>query len=405
MANASNITADSLIASSLEQATTQFADSLQHEFSYDDFALPAADLPLEPWREAFDRLVDCALGESQLTPAGEFVFELMITNFLRNRLGVLEWARQRSEVLSSPVASPVFITGHGRTGTTLLSYLLDQDPDTRSLLHWEASSPIPPPTTDTLYTDERIAAVAEMQRLAADSRPEMMAIHPEAPDGPTECVTLLAQAGRSMLFETQWNLPSYSEWYLNSPQHDGYNYHKVALQVLQSQAPGRWILKSPHHAIATPEILDIYPDARFIITHRDPAISLASVLNLITTFTGWSSDHDWSSYINSHWRQMWRDVIDRLAATRQNFADRFVDVLYADLMADPLGCVRGIYEQLGWEFTSATEAAMAAWLADNPQGKHGRHSYSLEGFGYSYGEIDEQFGDYISQFAIPTENR
>ena len=89
----------------------------------------------------------------------------MITNFLRNRLGVLEWARQRSEVLSSPVASPFFITGHGRTGTTLLSYLLDQDPDTRSLLHWEASSPIPPPTTDTLYTDERIAAVAEMQRL------------------------------------------------------------------------------------------------------------------------------------------------------------------------------------------------------------------------------------------------
>ena len=202
----------------------------------------------------------------------------------------------------------------------------------------------------------------------------MMAIHPEAPDGPTECVTLLAQAGRSMLFETQWNLPSYSEWYLNSPQHDGYNYHKVALQVLQSQAPGRWILKSPHHAIATPEILDL-PDITLDApldqspprTRHLAGIGAEPDHHLHRLV----SDHDWSSYITATGARCGAMSSTAWQPTRHDFADRFVDVLYADLMADPLGCVRGIYEQLGWEFTPATEAAMASWLAENPKASTG----------------------------------
>lgn len=405
MSDSAPFTSDSLIAKSIELAKTQFIDWLPHNLSYQDFALPEADLPLELWREGLDVITACALQESQLNPAGEFTFELQLTTYLRNRLGVLGWARQNPQLLQNPVNSPVFITGHGRTGTTLLSYLLDQDRATRSLMGWEAATPIPPPRTATLYSDPRIAVAAEMLKLADESRPEMKTIHREAPDGPTECVTLLAQACRSMLFETLWNLPSYSEWYMGHPQHDGYNYHKVALQVLQSEAPGRWMLKSPHHAVATEEILDTYPDARFIITHRDPAISLASVLNLITTFTHWSSDHDWSSYIRSHWQYLWLEMIERVAHTRQSHPDRFLDVLYADLMENPMGCVREIYDWLGWELTEETHAAMSDWMADNPQGKHGRHSYHLADFGFSFEEVDALFADYIAQHNIPKEGR
>ncbi len=436
----------SLIASALEQAQTQFAEWLPGNDSPGsggpdsndnptpaDFALPEAGLELEPWREALDVLVDCATNESRLNPAGEFSFELQLTAYLKNRLGVLGWARQHPELLREPVASPVFITGHGRTGTTLLSYLLDQDSGTRSLMGWEAASPLPPPQTKTFSHDPRIAAAAEMQKLADESRPEVKTIHREAPDGPTECVTLLAQACRSMLFETQWNLPGYGQWYLSRPQLDGYGYHKVALQLLQSQAPGRWMLKSPHHAVATDDILATYPDARFVITHRDPAVSLASVLNLITTFTGWSSDHDWSGYIRGRWLYVWQEMVERIETTRHghgaggdggrdrtnhshqvgranradraNHADRFFDVLYSDLMDDPMRCVSEIYEWLGWELADEARQTMSEWMTDNPQGKHGRHSYHLSDFGFSFSEIDDLFADYVGQHNIPREGR
>ena len=405
MADSTPFNSDSLIDKSIELAKTQFSQWLPSGAAYEDFALPEANLALASWREALDVLTECAVRESRLNPAGEFTFELQLTSYLRNRLGVLGWARQHPQLLQRPITAPVFITGHGRTGTTLLSYLLDQDRDTRSLMGWEAATPLPPPRAATFYSDPRIAAAAEMLKLADESRPEMRTIHREAPDGPTECVTLLAQACRSMLFETLWNLPSYGEWYLANPQHDGYNYHKAALQVLQSEAPGRWMLKSPHHAVATTEILDTYPDARFILTHRDPAISFASVLNLITTFTSWSSEHDWSSYIRNRWLNVWREIIDRTEQTRQSHPDRFMDVLYADLMDDPLGCVAQIYQWLGWELTDESHAAMSDWMSDNPQGKHGRHSYQLSDFGFSFAEVDALFADYIDQHNIPKENR
>ena len=330
---------------------------------------------------------------------------MQLVSYLRNRLLVLDWAHRHPDILAAPVVSPVFITGHGRTGTTLLSYLLDQDPATRSLMGWEAANPLPPPRTETFADDPRIQAMAQNQEYLSQARPEMKAIHWEAPDGPTECVTLLAQACRSMLYETLWNLPSYGEWYPSRPQHDAYGYHKIALQVLQSEAPGRWMLKSPHHSIALPEVFAAYPDARIILTHRDPAVSLASVLNLITTFTGYGSDRDWSSYIRTRWLKVWQMIILRLEEAQTAQPDRFLNILYADMMENPMRTAEQIYEWMEWKMTDETRRAMQTWLDENPQGKHGRHSYNLTDFGYTFQDADTLFNDYITAHSIPPEGR
>lgn len=120
------LTAESLISQATEQA------------GLTDFDLPDSASPA-PWREALDILLHSATQESHLNPTGEFMLEVQLVSYLRNRLLVLDWARRHPDILASPVVSPVFITGHGRTGTTLLSYLLDQDPSTRSLMGWEAA--------------------------------------------------------------------------------------------------------------------------------------------------------------------------------------------------------------------------------------------------------------------------
>lgn len=410
------LTAESLISQATEQAGLT-------DFDLPEKVLPDSPTPIStppdstpadgpettqapnptPWHEALDILLHSANQESHLNPTGEFMLEMQLVSYLRNRLLVLDWARRHPDILASPVTSPVFITGHGRTGTTLLSYLLDQDPATRSLMGWEAANPMPPPSAETFHADPRIQAMAQNQEYLSEARPEMKTIHWEAPDGPTECVTLLAQACRSMLYETLWNLPSYGEWYPSQPQHDAYSYHKIALQVLQSEAPGRWMLKSPHHSIALPEVFATYPDARIILTHRDPATSFGSVLNLITTFTGYTSDHDWATYIRTRWLEVWQMIISRMAEAQAARPDRFLNILYADMMSNPMATAEQIYEWLDWELTDETRRAMQIWLDDNPQGKHGRHSYNLTDFGYTPEEANNLFGDYITTHSIPPE--
>ena len=51
--------------------------------------------------------------------------------------------------------------------------------------------------------------------------------------------------------------------------------------------------------------------------------------------------------------------------------------LYADLVQQPVDAVRRIYEKGGLEFTASTEARIRDYLAAKPQGKFGRHAYSL----------------------------
>ena len=414
------LTAESLIAKATEQTGLDdfdLPDAL--EVPTPEPTNPGATIPTatatptaptsaaiqSPWRQALDTLLHSATAESHLNPTGEFMLEAQLETYLRNRLLMLDWARSHPHIGDSPIVSPVFITGHGRTGTTLLSYLLDQDPAIRSLMGWEASNPMPPPRTETFANDPRIKAMAQNQEYLSQARPEMKTIHWEAPNGPTECVTLLAQAARSMLFETLWNLPSYGEWYPNQPQHDAYHYHKIALQVLQSEAPGRWVLKSPHHSIALPEIFHTYPDARIILTHRDPATSLGSVLNLITTFTKYTSDHDWSNYIRTRWLKVWQMIVQRMEDAQTAQPDRFLNIAYADMIEDPMRTAQHIYEWLSWEMTDETRRSMQNWLDDNPQGKHGRHSYRLGDFGYTPEDAQKLFGDYIAAHNIPPESR
>ncbi len=349
-------------------------------------------------------LCESAEREARLNPIGRMLFEGYVGGALANRLAVEEYLRTHPECLAGEIAAPVFVFGHGRTGTTLLSYLLDCDPANRSLLHFEAGSSIPPIPRAAVAADPRVAG-AHAARAASDQIiPEMKTIHREEPEGPTECVSVLAQHFHSMLYETLYNLPSYSRWLLESDARASYRYHRRVLQILQTGWSGRWVLKSPQHTLALPALLAVYPDAKLVMLHRDPRLSLASVLNLISTFTFATSEGDFRAYIVSHWKQIWREMATRAIRDRARLpAASCFDLQYADLMARPLETLAGLYAFLGWDFPGETEARMRRYLEQNPQGRHGRHSYSLERFGVSESELRELLGFYEDHFEIPRE--
>jgi hypothetical protein len=70
------------------------------------------------------------------------------------------------------------------------------------------------------------------------------------------------------------------------------------------------------------------------------------------------------------------------------------------LVADPIGTVKGIYEHHGLDLTDLARRRMAAWMAANPQDRHGRHRYRAEDFALEPGAIRERFAAYCDRFEV-----
>ena len=369
------------------------------QVGHDDFGHPS-------FRDGLERFVHSAESEAQLTPMGMASVEGQIRGALANRLRVVAWHREHPEVAATPVEAPIIVVGLPRTGTTALSHLLAQDPANRSLLLWEGLDSVPPPTRETYTTDPRFERAKEQGLLLYELNPDLKALHYDPPDAPVECSVLLGQHFTSVSLSTLYNVPSYDAW-LTGPDHDwrpAYAYHRQALQVLQSDYGGRWQLKHPGHGLAMSAIAATYPDARFVVTHRDPVKALASVVSLVRAMSAMFSDGDHSAYIAEHWTDLVVAMVDGVRDHRDRVGDEsFHDAQYGELVSDPMSAVRKLYDQFGMELTGEAEHRMRSYAAAHGQGEHGRHTYSLTDVGLERGALDERFARYLARHDVARE--
>lgn len=357
------------------------------------------------FRHGLDRLVDAVLNEARPSPLGAMAFEGMLRTNLTNRLRVVDWHAHHREASYQQIRNPIFIIGASRTGTTALSHLLAADSRNRSLLGWEANESLPPPSTETYATDPRFAAALEAPDRMAMLNPKFKALHHDPPDTPIECLVVTGQHFVSLGPSAQFNIPSYDRWLIDCDFGPAYSYHRAVLQLLQSQCPGRWQLKSPQHAIAVRTIHRLYPDARFVITHRDPVKAAASTMSLARTLSGTFTEHDFTEQIASHWPHTLAAMFDNVLDWRDaNPQARIHDMSYDQLVRDPVGAVRDMYATFGDEFPLEVEAAVQAFADREPQNKYGVHSYSLAEFGIERGALEELFGRYLARHDVRKEN-
>ncbi len=335
-----------------------------------------------------------------MTSGGRNMLANDSVKYLVNRLRVVDLHARRPELASAPVTAPVVILGLPRTGTTAMSYLLGQDPQWRSLLNWEAVTSVPPPTTATLRTDQRCVELLEFQRMVLpllDPPPP----HWEWADGPTECTFLLAQDFKAAMWESRVPNPAYREFISSVDMSSAYTYHRMCLQVLQSEAPGRWVLKMPAHAFFIDALLAVYPDARIIWTHRDPATSAASFMNLLAfshTLSLGAPDVSWIAGTTPS------RLLDQVHRPMEALVGHDVHhVHYRDYLAGPLAEVRRVYDWLGEPLEPEVEQAMAEWLAADPLKASRQASYSLEDFGLDRTTINQQFAEYIDTFQVAVD--
>jgi hypothetical protein len=360
----------------------------------------------DSWREGLGLLVDSVESTPGVNPGGrDFVYGQFI-DALWNRLRIVDYLRRNPEVSDERVERPLVILGLPRTGTSLASYLLDQDPQRRSLLTWEAEDSVPPSTPETLRADPRcLKKKGELELLAEGLKAaNIPMVHWDEADGPTECVFVQNQDFKAYLWEAFMPNSAYADWLLETDMTSAYAYERSVLQLLQSRAPGAWSLKMPSHAVHIEALLATFPDVRIVWAHRDPFKVTASFLRLnYLSRAALGCRVGTDDVVSNVLRQLRAHIARPMKARERIGGDRFFDLHYAALMRDPIGVMRSLYDWAGDELTGSTEQSMLDWLERNPQDRFGVQPYSLDGTGVTRADLEPVFTEYLSAFDIELE--
>jgi hypothetical protein len=367
------------------------------------------DFGAEPFLAPLRRVLDSLENEARLTWLGRTIVRGELVRVLRNRLGLVSARRAHPEIARVAVHQPIVVVGLPRTGSTILHDILACDPAHRAPLTWECNDPCPAPEASTFETDPRIAAndaqLAGVDRLI----PGFKAMHPMGARLAQECVVLMQQTMCTVLFHNEYRVPSYQDW-LDDPAFDWrpvYAFHREQLQHLQWRCPReRWVLKTGAHMWSLDSLLATYPNACVVQTHRDPVKVATSYASLTTLVRAMSSDAVDPYEIAADWTPRLARALERAIDVRDGGrvpAQRFHDVHFRTLLGDPMKVVEGIYGHFGLELSGEAADRMRAFIAENPQGKHGVHRYAPEEYGLDVPRERARFARYTDRFGIEPE--
>jgi len=365
----------------------------------------SSDFDGDDFREGLHRFLESAEREGDLTLLGRVMVAGYTTSNLVNRLRIVDWRKKHPEIEKEEILRPLFIVGLPRTGTTILHSVLEQDPANRSLLAWEIQHPVPPATPETTASEPRIAKMQKTLDQLFALVPGFEAMHPMSATQPEECVAVFTQCFRSEQLQVQFNVPSYQAWVDSADMRSTYQYHKRFLQHVQSGGVRgeRWVLKSPAHLNKIDTLLEVFPDARVVHTHRDPIKVCASVASITAMLRSAGTDHIDLQRIGRQQLDWWAKLVNQALEQRKRFADRsdqFFDVKLRETVADPLDVVRRMYARFGFELSDEVDAGMRSFMAKNPRDKHGSHTYTPEDFGIDPVRDREPFAEYIEHFGL-----
>ncbi len=366
----------------------------------------ATDLGADDYRDGLSVLLRAYDEESRLNPFGRWMVTQQLVGLFRGRLECERWRRERPEIVGSEIRRPIFILGLPRTGTTALHALVAQDPANQALEYWLGASPKPRPPREQWDKDPRFKEAAQGLGLSYWLDPRLKAIHLLTADGPEECRLLLQHTFRDDSFECNATIPSYSAWYDSCDMRPAYLRHRDLLRLVGANDPGRrWVLKYPAHLRWLREILDVYPDACIVQTHRDPARVLPSLCSLIAGWRGIYEDDPDRRAIAQWVVELYATTMENAMAARRELGEhRFFDVPFRETVGDPATAVGKVYRHFGIDYPESTEARLREWHRTHPQHKHGEHRYSAADFGLVPGAMRERFAKYIEHFAIEPED-
>ncbi|MCW6534821.1 MULTISPECIES: sulfotransferase family protein [Sphingomonas] len=352
-----------------------------------------------------DALIPSLNNDAQLSPAGVAVAKGMIVNGLVNRLRHVELLKQHPEILDEKVEVAAVVVGLPRTGSTMLHRMLAAAPGMTGVRWFEAQNYSPFPGEERGNPAQRRAAAQGLLDYMVANIPDLMSIHPMSLDQPDEELIVLGQLYSSTMIEGTYHVPGFAHW-LTAPETDRtqcYRDLKQILQSLQWQDPSRkgarWVLKTPGHLMALDAVIEVFPEAKIVMTHRDPVATVPSYCSMEYSLYQMVSETIDRESVARFWVPRLAELLDGFMRVRRETGGRnFVDVRYADLLSDPIGQGARVLEAAGVDVTPEVRAGMEQWVEHNKREDRAPHKYSLEDFGLNKAEVERPFADYRAKF-------
>ena len=329
------------------------------------------------FRERLERLCAAVACEAGLNALGRAMAWGQLSRVVKNRLafGAL-WA-DRPELIETPLAPPIIVVGHMRSGTTRIHKLLAADPAHSHTRYCDAYHPVP-----AWPGMNRVKAALELAMLGA-LNPWMQVIHPMAPAEVEEELAWLSAALHHSIYESQWHIPSYSAW---SEARGSLPIYREFVRILRTDAANRGIadrprvMKVPAFAEDLDTLLGLFPDARLVIAGRDAEEVHRSAVSLCANQMAIQSDVRDLSEIEALW---WHKIAlreERMAARLATWDGPIARMEFAALGEDWEREITRCYADLGLELTDAALDAMRAQMAGSESGNHRGHSEQLQRF-------------------------
>jgi hypothetical protein len=373
------------------------------------------------FREPFAVLLEAFERDAELSALGRISTRGLVLQLLANRLRIEDLFRRHPEIEHERIERPIIIAGLPRTGTTHLHNLISQDPSLRSLPYWESLEPVPDPREAPAaasfaqraegerrpagWRDPRVVRCEKALAMVHRVMPLFPLMHEMTDDARHEEIQLLAIAFSTMLFESSYFVPSYADWYKKSDQRPAYRYLRRCLQALQwLRGPRRWVLKSPQHLEQQAALIEIFPDATFVQTHRDPLRITASLCTMIAYGSRMNARRVDPVAIGRYWAARTEDLLRGSIAGRALLPPaQVIDVHFRQFMKDDVATAERVMEFAGHPVTDTARAAIRAFMDANPRGKHGTIDYRLEDVGLDAAERRSALRFYSDHFGVEDE--
>ena len=363
------------------------------------------------FREPLARLCAALDDEAELHLPGRLRARAELQVILQNRLRLIDLWKREPGIATEEVRAPIVVTGLGRSGTTLIHELLSCDPANRPALLWELIHTVPGAAAPSGERDggvDWVATTHDEITLMDEMVPAFTSMHENGGGLPTECIFAFAHQFSSDVFTGIYNVPTYTIWKSGVDQGPAYEWHRKMLQTLQWARPTeRWVVKAPSHLSHLDLLFSTYPDARVVMTHRDPLRVVGSLADTMATLHWMHSD-----------RVAHEDLVAFLCmgvelqmngVTKQRDAghlpsDQISDVLYRDLVQDPIGTVEGLYSRWGLHLSEEAGANLQAYVAARHDHRGaGEHRYRFEDTGLDLAEHRGLVAGYQERFVVPSE--
>ena len=323
---------------------------------------------------------------------------------LRGRAQAYKSMRENPGFDRHAVVSPVVITGVPRTGTTALHRLMAVDPRFQGLQTWLLDSPMPRPPLDTWgqYPEFRKSVAKLEARYAA--APQKRAAHNVVAEEVHECCMLLRQAFVSNILSCMHSSATYDAWWQDQSEANAYQHYRKCVQLIGSSEPDkRWLLKNPGHIETLDLLFAVFPDAKVIQTHRDPAKAVPSLVSLLMQLHSEMEEGRYEQRAHIMLRRevaKWASAVEKCDRVRESHPGQVLDVAHLEFHGDPMGVLEKIYRFIGWDIPDGTRKGFAERIEEKPELQFGAHRYSIADFGMTEDEVREQFGDYVQRFDL-----